>query len=101
MFGLSTSIQGTMTLGEEGKNGVRNPGVEEAQGILNVFFNHGHTELDTARMYAEGTTEKVSPATYPLAISPYPTFQQRLSELNLRDATIDTKSVHGSVLATL
>jgi aflatoxin B1 aldehyde reductase len=49
-----------MTLGFEGKNGVRNPGLEEAQGVLNVFFNHGHTELDTARQYGEGTSEEVN-----------------------------------------
>ena len=49
-----------MTLGEPGKNGVRTSKLEECQEILDVFFQHGHQELDTARMYAEGTTEPVS-----------------------------------------
>ena len=49
-----------MTIGEPGKNGVRTSDLTEAQKILDVFFAHGHKELDTARMYAEGTTESVS-----------------------------------------
>lgn len=48
-----------MTLGVAGKNGVRNHDLTECQEIIDVFVNHGHTELDTARMYAEGTTESV------------------------------------------
>ncbi|KAH7340945.1 Aldo/keto reductase [Rhizoctonia solani] len=66
-------IFGTMTIGEAGKNGVRNSALDECQGILDTFFSHGHTEIDTARMYAEGTTEV------------------HLSRLNLGDATVDTK----------
>ncbi|KAH0832879.1 Aldo keto reductase [Lanmaoa asiatica] len=62
-----------MTIGFEGKNGVRTSSLTECQEILDVFFEHGHSELDTARMYAEGTTEQV------------------LSHLNLGGATIDTK----------
>ncbi|KAF8837488.1 Aldo/keto reductase [Paxillus ammoniavirescens] len=60
---------GTMTFGFEGKNGVRTSSLEECQEILDVFFGHGHSELDTARMYAGGTTE----------------------QLDLQDATVDTK----------
>lgn len=48
-----------MTLGESGKNGVRTSDIGECQEIVDVFFRHGHRELDTARMYAEGTTEPV------------------------------------------
>ncbi|EIN07394.1 Aldo/keto reductase [Punctularia strigosozonata HHB-11173 SS5] len=66
-------IFGTMTIGEAGKNGVRNADKKECQEILDVFFNHGHSELDTARMYAEGTTEAY------------------LASLDLKDATVDTK----------
>lgn len=64
---------GTMTFGFQGKNGVRTSSLTECQEILDVFFRHGHSELDTARMYAEGTTEQVLP------------------RLNLGSATIDTK----------
>jgi len=64
---------GTMTIGEQGKNGVRTYIQEQNQQILDVFFSHGHTELDTARMYAEGTTE--------------PT----LVKLDLKGATLNTK----------
>ena len=67
-----------MTMGVQGKNGVRNhllkvrhpllhpvhdsliSGVQDCQEILDVYFRHGHRELDTARVYAEGTTEEVS-----------------------------------------
>ena len=48
-----------MTMGEQGKNGVRTSDRAECQEIVDVFFRHGHRELDTARMYAEGTTEPV------------------------------------------
>lgn len=48
-----------MTMGEAGKNGVRTYDLKECQEILDTFFSHGHKELDTARVYAEGTTEPV------------------------------------------
>jgi aflatoxin B1 aldehyde reductase len=48
-----------MTIGVDGKNGVRNSNLTECQDIVNTFFKHGHSELDTARIYAEGTTEGV------------------------------------------
>jgi aflatoxin B1 aldehyde reductase len=50
---------GTMTLGEAGKNGTRNSDMTECQQILETYFSSGSKELDTARMYAEGTTEEV------------------------------------------
>lgn len=64
-----------MTVGFPGKNGVRSSDLKECQEIMDTFFKHGHKELDTARMYAEGTTE------------------QLLSQLDLQDASIDTKYV--------
>lgn len=48
-----------MTMGVQGKNGVRNHDLNECQEIIDVFHRYGHKELDTARMYAEGTTEEV------------------------------------------
>jgi aryl-alcohol dehydrogenase-like predicted oxidoreductase len=48
-----------MTIGSEGTNGARTSAEKDAQEILDTFFSHGHTELDTARIYAEGTTEQV------------------------------------------
>ncbi|KAI0807306.1 Aldo/keto reductase [Fomes fomentarius] len=64
---------GTMTFGEAGKNGVRTSDLRDCQEILDIFFNHGHKEIDTARVYAEGTTEAY------------------LAKLNLKGATVDTK----------
>ncbi|KAJ8594686.1 Aldo/keto reductase [Rhizopogon salebrosus TDB-379] len=64
---------GTMTIGSEGTNGARTSAEKDAQEVLDTFFSHGHTELDTARIYAEGTTEQV------------------LAKLDVKDATIDTK----------
>jgi len=61
-----------MTIGFEGKNGVRTSSEKDCQEILDVFFNHGHTELDTARIYAEGTTEQVW-CFHPDALNPAPT----------------------------
>ena len=48
-----------MTMGFPGVDGVRNTDLKECQEILDVFFDHGHTELDTARVYGSGTTEQV------------------------------------------
>jgi aryl-alcohol dehydrogenase-like predicted oxidoreductase len=48
-----------MTMGSEGTNGVRTTTEKECQEILDIFFSHGHTEVDTARIYAGGTTEQV------------------------------------------
>ncbi|KAI5115715.1 hypothetical protein M0805_009264 [Coniferiporia weirii] len=64
---------GTMTMGVRGKNTVRNHDLKECQEIINVFYKHGHKELDTARTYAEGTTEG------------------HLAQLDLKDCSMDTK----------
>ena len=49
-----------MTMGARGQGAVRNDKLEECQEILDVFYKHGHKELDTARVYGNGTTEEVS-----------------------------------------
>ncbi|KAJ7582760.1 Aldo/keto reductase [Mycena floridula] len=66
-------IFGTMTIGVEGKSGIRSYNKQECQELIDTFLKHGHTELDTARTYGEGTTEQV------------------LAELDLKDASLDTK----------
>jgi len=43
-----------MTFGE----GVRVDNLNDAQTILDEFRAHGHAEIDTARMYAGGTSEQ-------------------------------------------
>lgn len=73
-------IFGTMTIGEQGtlerprlfanqltaintnlgRDAVRSSSLEEAQSIITAFLDNGYTELDTARIYAGGTTESVS-----------------------------------------
>ncbi|KAF5391285.1 hypothetical protein D9757_001929 [Collybiopsis confluens] len=65
-------IFGTMTMGYPGKNAVRTSDLHEAQEMMDVFLQFGN-QLDTARMYAEGTTEEL------------------LGQLQLRHAAIDTK----------
>lgn len=50
-----------MTMGSAGKNGVRTSDKHECQEILDTFFNFG-SEIDTARVYGEGTTEQASEA---------------------------------------
>ncbi|OJA19878.1 hypothetical protein AZE42_12800 [Rhizopogon vesiculosus] len=73
---MSTRIPllfGTMTIGFDGKNRVRTSKENDCQELLDTFFSHGHTELDTAQVYAEGTTEQV------------------LAKLDVKNATIDTK----------
>jgi len=63
---------GTMTMGAPGKNGVRTEDLTECQRILDIYLAE-HNEIDTARMYAQGTTEEY------------------LSKLDLKGASVDTK----------
>ncbi|KAF9548184.1 Aldo/keto reductase [Agrocybe pediades] len=51
-------VMGAMTFGEEGKHGARVFDLKDVQAILDVFHSHGHTEIDTARFYAAGTSEE-------------------------------------------
>ncbi|KAI4519676.1 Aldo/keto reductase [Schizophyllum commune Loenen D] len=73
-------IFGTMTMGttpgarnKDPKSRKTHSDPQECQTILDVFFDLGHRELDTARVYCGGTTEEL------------------LGTLDLRDATLDTK----------
>ncbi|OCH92504.1 Aldo/keto reductase [Obba rivulosa] len=66
-------ILGTMTFGEEGKEGVRTPDLADCQRVVDVFVKYGYTEIDTGRTYAEGTAEAY------------------LSNLDLKGAVVDTK----------
>ncbi|KAF9435844.1 hypothetical protein BGZ76_005392 [Entomortierella beljakovae] len=65
-------ILGCMTFGVEGP-GARVTTHEGAAEIVNTFRKYGHTALDTARVYANGNTEKM------------------MGELDLQGLTIDTK----------
>lgn len=84
-----------MTFGEAGKNGVRTSDLKDCQEILDIFFDHGHKEIDTARVYAEGTTETVSigynPAHYAILGEQLMAGAQYLAKLDLKGATVDTK----------
>lgn len=48
-----------MTLGDEGKEQARVFSPAAVNEILEIFAAHGHDELDTARMYGEGTSERM------------------------------------------
>jgi len=47
-----------MTFGEPGKEGARVHDLEDVKAILDIFQAHGHTDVDTARTYAKGTSEE-------------------------------------------
>ncbi|GAA5931445.1 hypothetical protein JCM1841_001670 [Sporobolomyces salmonicolor] len=49
---------GAMTFGGEGKAMSRVHDLETCGKMLDVFQSHGHTEVDTAVMYGEGTSEE-------------------------------------------
>ncbi|CDZ96222.1 AKR7 [Phaffia rhodozyma] len=51
-------VFGCMTFGEEGAEQARVFTKEGAQEILDIFKSYGHVELDTARMYGFGGSEK-------------------------------------------
>ena len=77
-------------MGEQGKPLVRTYNQDENQQILDVFFSHGHTEIDTARLYAEGTTEPVEFHLILLLLTLY-NMRQTLAKLDLKGAVLDTK----------
>ncbi|KAH9814637.1 NADP-dependent oxidoreductase domain-containing protein [Melampsora americana] len=52
-------IFGTVTISNEGTFGSRIHDLGTAQKVIDVFRSHGHTELDTARLYGDGTTEEM------------------------------------------
>ena len=47
-----------MTFGAEGTMGARVHDLDQVRAILDVFQKHGHNEIDTARVYAGGTSEE-------------------------------------------
>ncbi|KAF7777872.1 hypothetical protein Agabi119p4_3944 [Agaricus bisporus var. burnettii] len=51
-------VMGAMTFGAPGKGGARVHDIEKVEAILEVFKSHGHTEIDSARTYAGGTSEE-------------------------------------------
>ncbi|RDB24124.1 Aflatoxin B1 aldehyde reductase member 3 [Hypsizygus marmoreus] len=51
-------VMGAMTFGEPGTDGARVHDIKDVEAILDVFRSHGHTEIDTARVYAKGTSEE-------------------------------------------
>jgi len=52
-------VMGAMTFGEPGTEGARVHETKDIEAILDVFQAHGHTEIDTARVYAGGTSEEL------------------------------------------
>jgi aflatoxin B1 aldehyde reductase len=51
-------IFGTMTFGKPGVEMSRVTNLDDCKAILDVFQAHGHKELDSARVYAEGSCEE-------------------------------------------
>lgn len=48
-----------MTLGDEGKEQSRVYDETTVKQILQTFASHGHDELDSARMYGQGSSERM------------------------------------------
>ncbi|EST06653.1 NADP-dependent oxidoreductase domain protein [Kalmanozyma brasiliensis GHG001] len=51
-------VFGCMTFGAPGAEQSRVHDLDDCRSILDIFASHGHTELDTARMYGLGTSEE-------------------------------------------
>ncbi|KAK7677164.1 hypothetical protein QCA50_019873 [Cerrena zonata] len=51
-------VMGAMTFGNAGEEGARVHTLADTQAILSAFRAHGHTEIDTARVYAGGSSEE-------------------------------------------
>ena len=52
-------IFGAMTFGSPGVEQARVHTILECAAILDIFQAHGHTEIDTARTYCDGTSESL------------------------------------------
>ncbi|KAF8852508.1 keto reductase [Acephala macrosclerotiorum] len=50
-------VFGAMTLGKEGAEGARVHGLEDCASMLDILQKHGHSEIDTARVY--GASEEL------------------------------------------
>ncbi|KAJ6485518.1 Aldo/keto reductase [Mycena sanguinolenta] len=51
-------VMGAMTFGAPGMDGVRVHDPKDIEAILDVFVQHGHREVDAARVYGAGTNEE-------------------------------------------
>ncbi|TKY90956.1 hypothetical protein EX895_000954 [Sporisorium graminicola] len=51
-------VFGCMTFGAPGVEQSRVHDLDDCRAILDIFASHGHTELDTARMYGAGSSEE-------------------------------------------
>lgn len=51
-------IFGAMTFGREGTEQARSFTQKDCSLILDIFQAHGHNEVDTARVYGEGSSEE-------------------------------------------
>ncbi|KAB5596456.1 hypothetical protein CTheo_93 [Ceratobasidium theobromae] len=52
-------VMGAMTFGKPGTEGARIESVESVGEILDIFMSYGHLEVDTARVYTNGTSEEL------------------------------------------
>ncbi|KAJ3768806.1 Aldo/keto reductase [Lentinula raphanica] len=52
-------VMGAMTFGKEGTMGARVHNVKDVEAILDEFVAHGHSEVDSSRTYASGTSEEL------------------------------------------
>ncbi|KAJ5757209.1 aldo/keto reductase [Penicillium nucicola] len=50
-------VFGAMTIGQAGLPGCRQTTPKEVKDVLDKFQQHGHREVDTSRIYAQGTSE--------------------------------------------
>ncbi|KAJ5686247.1 hypothetical protein N7536_008866 [Penicillium majusculum] len=66
-------VFGSMNIGEPGDGRTRVHTLEEAKQMVDLFKSYGHVDIDTARIYGDGSSE---------------TF---LGNLNLTDVNLDTK----------
>lgn len=82
--------QGTSNMGAAGRGGISVSSVDTAQELIDVFSEQ-YRELDSARIYGDGTTEEVPFRLIPKAVSDTCRQIKFLSKLNLRGGSIDTK----------
>ncbi|KAJ7916808.1 Aldo/keto reductase [Mycena leptocephala] len=50
-------VMGAMSFGAPGSEGARVDNVKDLEAVMDLLLKHGHREIDTARIYARGTSE--------------------------------------------
>ncbi|KAH7371184.1 NADP-dependent oxidoreductase domain-containing protein [Pyrenochaeta sp. MPI-SDFR-AT-0127] len=100
-------VLGTMTVGKAGNEGVRVTTLANTSGLLDIFQRHGHVEVDTARVYGNGSSEELLGAIgwqhrgLQMATKLYPTSRVDLKWMSREEFTHSPVSLREGLMTSL